>query len=128
LPSYTRKKPKAARPKRKRAARPSSGSHGGARVKAGRPLSGRGKLKQLREAEKLAVIGTPVDPKEFLKSVMGSELFDLSTRMAAACDLLPYYHPKLSKRELSGPDGGPVKVEMSATEMVRRIADLLRLS
>ncbi len=84
---------------------------GGARPGAGRKVSST--TTRTREvAERLAKDGG-LTPLEYVISVMRDENAEKADRLEAAKSALQYFHPRMpTLLEHSGPDGGPLIVEI----------------
>lgn len=77
-----------------------------------------------REARIAASGLTPLD---YMISLMRDANLDVPTRLDAAKSAAPYVHAKLQAIQLTGKDGGPIKVEDSVRqELMSRILGSLR--
>jgi hypothetical protein len=84
-------------------------ARGGYRPNSGRPKGSTNKLDQ--EARKKA-IETGISPLEYLLGVMRNPEMDLEKRIDAAKAAAPYVHARLQAVTHTGPDDGPVKINI----------------
>jgi len=85
-------------------------ARGGARPGAGRKV---GAIQKVTREARAKAAATGLLPHEFLLAVSRGEMVDdhkpsFEERLDAAKAAAPYYAPKLSSIEASGPDGGPI--------------------
>jgi hypothetical protein len=71
-------------------------SSGGNRPGAGRPKGARSKKTLQREAALAAIKASGTDPLQFWADILANEEAPLPLRLAAAKELAPYRHPRLS--------------------------------
>jgi hypothetical protein len=63
-------------------------------------------------AKAAAVAASGVTPLDFMLSVLRDETKELSMRMEASKAAAPYVHARLAQIEHSGPDGGPLQIQV----------------
>ncbi len=86
---------------------------GAAKAGPGRPKGALGRVSaELREH----LLAGGVSPLEYMLKVMRDEQADTERRDKMAAQAAPYIHPKLSSTEVSGEDGGPIKIVISDTD------------
>lgn len=89
-------------------------ARGGARSGAGRKPGSTAKATKERLAE---IAGTGETPVEYMLRVMRDSNADEKRRDAMAVSSAPYLHPKLASTEVTGKDGGPVKVTITGDDI-----------
>ena len=82
-------------------------THGGARKGAGRP---KGSVSRLDSEARLRAFEGGLLPLEYLLGIMRDEAQDFERRIDAAKAAAPYVHARLQAVQVSGEDGGDIKV------------------
>ncbi len=97
---------------------------GGARAGAGRPKNSGGRISDLIDGKRTAILQAG-DPADFLVEVMRNQDILLGVRIRAAVEVLPYLKPKLQQVENIGASTVKHEFPMSDNEFARRIALIL---
>jgi len=84
-------------------------ARGGPRPNSGRPKGGANRLNQEAREKALA---DGISPLDYLLGVMRNPEMDLEKRIDAAKAAAPYVHARLQATTVSGPDEGPVKINI----------------
>lgn len=85
---------------------------GGARAGAGRK-KGSKSPQTLKRAEIAAkALDNGLTPLDYMLSLLRDEDQDQAVRVDVAKAAAPYIHPKLANIEHSGPDGGPLNIQI----------------
>lgn len=85
-------------------------SRGGKRDGAGRK---RGSPNKASIARQKQVAATGITPLDYMLTVMRNPKAEKSRRDEMAKAAAPYVHPKLAAKTISGPNGGPIKVDLT---------------
>lgn len=88
-------------------------ARGGKRDGAGRKSGAPNKASAARQAE---VAATGITPLDWMLGVLRDKTADNERRDKAARDCAPYVHPRLAAVELTGADGGPVRVSIEGDD------------
>ena len=96
-------------------------AHGGKREGAGRKP---GSVSKLDKAARIKATEGGIMPLDYLLAIMRDETQEPSVRRDAAKAASPYCHARLASTEVSGPNGGAIKV----AERTTRILDVSGLT
>lgn len=91
---------------------------------AGKKTGGRqkGTPNKATAAKAAEIAASGLTPLDYMLSVLRDIANDAAIRLDAAKAAAPYVHPKLAQVELSGPDKGPIELNISDNERARRLA------
>jgi hypothetical protein len=93
---------------------------GGRREGAGRKP---GSVSKLDAAARMKAMEGGMMPLDFLLAIMRDDEKDARSRLDAAKAAAPYCHARLSSTELSGPNGGAVKVQTTQKLDISDLSD-----